>query len=255
MQVKHRAGLLVLLSAGTALWWWQHHRAEVMQTQAKPASTNSTPGTTQTNTLDDLLAKSLRIPEIAQASERNAPYSLNVCGRAPVLVLPEQDEDPAQIQQLHASIEPALQAVWQRMRTSGDDATRAIGLTALALDADSVQALATLAQQTKDPLAYKIALDKCQRFAGVEPCQALHPKQLTELDPDNADSWLMLAHHEMNARQPEAAAAAFAQRLNTHIQLSSGQSVEQLVAEQQPCAGRGLEVFRRHLLEHGLVQA
>ncbi|MGL4574079.1 MAG: hypothetical protein ACRCV9_04730, partial [Burkholderiaceae bacterium] len=166
-------------------------------------------------TIDSLLAKSMDLPGMREAAEQAQPFTMNVCGLDKPLIVDPQAEEPSEAEKaLYAETDRVMLALGKTLAHSIDDATQALGLQLISMtEAERSAAdakLFALAAKTKSAYAYRTALFRCRFAAKTADCGALSAKRLTELEPDNADSWLHLADEELAAKRPEAAAAAYA---------------------------------------------
>jgi tetratricopeptide (TPR) repeat protein len=190
---------------------------ELFWTAGEPmrASAPSRAQTPATETIDSLLAKSAKLPGMREAIEQTQPYALNVCGQDKQITIdPQIDAPNHQEEALQAQADRILRALGTTLAASSDDATQALGLQMLAVDQDGRAAaqaqLFALAGKTKSASAYRVAFAQCRLSIKPPGCSAISAKRLTELDPENADSWLHLADEELAAKRTDAAAAAFA---------------------------------------------
>jgi hypothetical protein len=216
--VRHRALVLAVILSALLLWAGGGEKLREFFAAAGESTRALAPSgvqTTAAETIDSLLAKSAQLPGMREAIEESQPYAINVCGQEqPIVVDPQADAPNDHEKALQAQSDRILRTLGSAMAASSDDATQAVGLQMLTVGQDDRAAaqaqLFALAAKTKSASAYRAAFAQC-RF-GIKPpgCNEISAKQLTELDPENADSWLNLADEELAAKRPDAAAAAFA---------------------------------------------
>jgi hypothetical protein len=232
------AGALALVALiGIAVQTWRsEERSRQAEAEASKAAGRGA-GASQAGglSIDELIARGSKAPDVQAAIDRSKPYQTEVCGRGTVTVDPASDKNPAAISELLQHGGVLAGRVGTTMAADGNPARRTIGLRLLIaseLDAadspfsptgceteackerrkrfvpPSLPRLVNLARDSENPLAYRQALVMCERFRGPAPCDTLSWLRYTELAPDHLDGWLWLAQQRTTRGDTAGAQAA-----------------------------------------------
>lgn len=208
------AGALIVILGGLALWQWSatpHEGVVLAKTgSATPVSTAASAGQGGPWAL---LAEATRQADAAE------PQGKRYCGA------PFMDEGPkptpAMFDRMNRQFQDVAEREARRLANAPDELGR---LTSAILLKDPAR-IAQIANETRDPVVYGLALEVCEKERTVaahqavlaarspgllngppEPpppqCAAVTASRWTELDPDNASAWWFKA-----AREPSSAEA------------------------------------------------
>jgi hypothetical protein len=192
----------------------------------------------------------------ARASRAPRAGEAEVCG---VGIVKTSREDPAGARSIPLRTRARAQVdVLQVAEQSADPRARAAALTMVARHAEiegrpalrdareALDRLAGMAQQSRDPVVYAMAVDSCRALTQTDQrggaCQQITGWQWAMRDPDNAVPWLSIAGWAQARRDPalEHAAmtrAAAARRVEWHMASLSDRLMEALPPE-TPWASR-----------------
>jgi len=82
---------------------------------------------------------------------------------------------------------------------------------------DDVEGAVSMAALSPDAVAYRLALQSCQRQLALPACQGLSVQRWAQLDPADARPWLWLASAARGSRDEAAATEAVEQVLQRHV--------------------------------------
>ncbi|WP_416761938.1 hypothetical protein ACNI65_06640 [Roseateles sp. So40a] len=210
------AGAVALALAGLALWWWPGDpREAALLAESRRVEQASAAASAGSGAAWVQLAEATRLADGAasgpQPVSSAASEGERFCGA------PFMDEgarpSPAMEQRLQGHIDAAVAATAQRLALAPDDMGR---MTSAVLAKDASR-IASIASQTRDPVAYGIAVHACRQLqadvlfklateAGRRgqkslvnptvpgsPCDQVSVARWVEVDPGNATAWWMLA--------------------------------------------------------------
>ncbi|MFC3148572.1 hypothetical protein [Piscinibacterium candidicorallinum] len=234
------AGALALVALiGIAVQTWRSEErarqaaAEASKAAGRGASASQAGGLS----IDELIARGSKAPDVQAAIDRSKPYQTEVCGRGTVTVDPASDKNPPVIDEMLARGSVLTGQLGALLAADGDMAKRAIGLRLIIsseTDASlspfnpnycdteeckarqarwvppSLARLVNLARDSEHPVAYRQALMQCERYRKSEPCSTLSWRRYTEIAPEHFDGWLNLAQDRQAQGDPRGADAAMA---------------------------------------------
>lgn len=210
------AGAVALVLAGLALWWWPGDpREAALLAESRRVEQASAATSAASSTAWVQLAEATRLADGAAAGPRPASSAASdgerFCGAA--FMDEAARPSPAMEQRLQGHIDAAVAATAQRLALAPDDMGR---MTSAVLARDASR-IASIAGQTRDPVAYGIALHACRQLQGDalfklateaarrgqksqvtvtvpgSPCDQVSVARWVEVDPGNATAWWMLA--------------------------------------------------------------
>jgi hypothetical protein len=234
------AGALALVALiGIAVQTWRsEERSRQAEAEASKAAGRGA-GASQASglSIDELIARGSKAPDVQAAIDRSKPYQTEVCGRGTVTVDPASDKSPPVIDEMLARGSVLTGQLGALLAADGDMAKRAIGLRlVISSEIDptlsplnpkfcetdeckarqarwvppSLPRLVNLARDSEHPVAYRQALMQCERYRKSEPCSTLSWRRYTEIAPEHFDGWLNLAQDRLAQGDPRGADAAMA---------------------------------------------
>jgi hypothetical protein len=186
-------GTLALLAAVGSVGWRAAGQYEKPTAQLPTAPDRSATADSSSAPRSAEPARPASMPSTTVAASPVPPFApgeIEVCGFG------RAQADTSAAAQLAARandrLEGSLAAHLRRMRTSGDERTRAAALMAL----DELPPLVTMAMRTNDPTVFALAQQGCLRRDWRDtgsPCALLNDEQGARLDPDNGAAWMRVA--------------------------------------------------------------